>query len=586
MTSSAAEQPVVDEELRPLEGYLAILRTVYQFTLTGTVTDLQPFLESTFNKTKSHFSLGDFVFFIFSEPIKPFASSDHANRSPTILQNFRDAEGLLPQTVTYTDQNLYYPVACPPQVPLGVILISQVPDHTEPLDVLIHAILYAIETVHSRYVSSRMTKLWDAFAVDGSSPESGFQKIVEELYSAVSFFDPINVDDDNLVINQLLLVQDNPRWLRIRASRPRQFINIIVQIARSISGLALDADRKFLCINPNEDQFRDRYLNYTSIDFQEPTGPNRTIDVKCELVVPIRHHHRVVAVLNLESKTENGFSMLQIDHLVAYSQHIAVLVQMLENQWRILYEGPKLTHEATASYLEAYTKNLDHDVMTPMRTLDEAIGKLSDMVGAMESQADFNKIKGQIAVIEKERHRLEVQAEDVINRLGLLNEEDIDVRDLVDDTILVLKRVHRFDDELEFISLSNNVPSPNTIHAHGLVRAYLFQLLDNATRSLCRKRDLNRHFIGEIVVKFERMRRFNGAYYDEYGVIDIRDNGLGVTAKELTDLRKFNAGTRFRQDAGKGNALVAAYRYMKQQGGWLEIDSHEGEFFRVQLAFR
>ncbi len=383
-------------------------------------------------------------------------------------------------------------------------------------------------------------------------------------------------------------LQDEPGQLRIRSSRPRktEFINLIIGVSGSVSGLVVNGEQEFLYINPNHENYRARYLNYTSSELSKRRRSDDSINVQSELVVPIKYKGKVIAVLNLEAKTENAFSQLQVAHLVTYSQRIGLLLKMLEMQWRILYEGPKLAQDATGKYLEAYTAHLNHDIMTPLHTLEAAIEALSDIVNDTKFKIDLNRINAQIETVRSQRQRLEARAEAVINRLGLLKEQDINVRQLIAETLIDLKQFHRLDDELDFVAFSNSVQHQYIIHTHGLVRAYLFQLLDNAARSLRAKQKLNSDFKGKIHIGFKKIKHFNGVYFDEYGVIDILDNGLGVITKQLAQLRKFNAGTRFRTDSGKGDALVATQHYLKQQGGWLDIDSKEGEFFRVRLAFR
>jgi signal transduction histidine kinase len=590
-----AEQPGPREP----PSYFDILKTIDQFTLTGTISELASFLQDIFTRTKSRFSIGFLGLYVFSAPTRVYiATNDTSDEPLTSLERFHRNGHLLPQAVTNLGNSRYYPVYCPREVLLGAIVVFGVtPRNGDALDILIESLIQAIGILHDKYVTSEMGELWDTFATDGSSPEAAFTHIIDKLCSAVSFFDPINIKE--LAVNQLLVCQEEAGALKIRASRPHEdrHINLIVRASGSVSGLVLTGNQQFLCINPNTQPYRELYLNYTSKQPFSRKQAAYVIPVKTELVIPIHYKRDVIGVLNLESEKENAFSPLQIDNLRAYIDRIGPLVQLLESQWRLLYEGPKVAHDATGQYLAAYAAQIRHDVLAPLDNLKEHIFQMSEALNNNEDTRTSvgrltPKLKDEIRNIQEQRQRVEARVKAVIDRLGLFDETYMNVRALIDDTRVDLQEVHRASwKEISFIDIVNHVRNTHTIHAHGLVRAYLFQLLDNAVRSLQEKRDsLNdrerQSFKGRIRVQFSKEKHFNGVYYDEYGVIEISDNGMGVTDEQLAKLREFNLGTRFRSGTGKGESLVATHRYMKQLGGWLDIASQHGQFFRVRLAFR
>jgi len=120
------------------------------------------------------------------------------------------------------------------------------------------------------------------------------------------------------------------------------------------------------------------------------------------------------------------------------------------------------------------------------------------------------------------------------------------------------------------------------VNASRLLKPYLVCLFDNSIRSIKAKRKsgmLKQR--GKIVVRIEQDEQ-----HSNHVAITIKDNGGGVGAKELSQLKRFKVGTRFRRDNGHGYGLAATQRYLAEIGGWIDIDSSKGKSFTVRLSLR
>jgi two-component system sensor histidine kinase VicK len=67
--------------------------------------------------------------------------------------------------------------------------------------------------------------------------------------------------------------------------------------------------------------------------------------------------------------------------------------------------------------------------------------------------------------------------------------------------------------------------------------------------------------------------------------IVITDNGPGIAAEDLQDIRAFNPGTSTKKNrGGTGFGLPTAHRYAEEHGGNLAIESEEGKGTTVTIT--
>jgi signal transduction histidine kinase len=72
---------------------------------------------------------------------------------------------------------------------------------------------------------------------------------------------------------------------------------------------------------------------------------------------------------------------------------------------------------------------------------------------------------------------------------------------------------------------------------------------------------------------------------DNNVAIVIKDNGPGIAAEDLQDIRAFNPGTSTKKNrGGTGFGLPTAHRYAEEHGGNLAIESEEGKGTTVTIT--
>ncbi|MEM9077103.1 MAG: hybrid sensor histidine kinase/response regulator [Bacteroidota bacterium] len=176
---------------------------------------------------------------------------------------------------------------------------------------------------------------------------------------------------------------------------------------------------------------------------------------------------------------------------------------------------------------------LDETVFELLKTMDEALNLLQNLLGWAKSESD------QIQMIP----------------------EKLDVHELVEQTFRLLK----LGSEHKKIVLSNNVPEETFAFAdNNMIKTVLRNLLSNAIK----------------FTPVEGAININSRLLEESVVLEVQDNGNGISKEDIRKILNPNEhfsklGTE--KEPGTGLGLVLCQSFVHKNGGTLKIKSEEGK---------
>jgi signal transduction histidine kinase len=126
-----------------------------------------------------------------------------------------------------------------------------------------------------------------------------------------------------------------------------------------------------------------------------------------------------------------------------------------------------------------------------------------------------------------------------------------------------------------------------TVYCSKLFRQHLCNVLDNSLYWIVKRRSAEAGHRGLVAISIGPAPQDVGepdSALNQRCLVSIRDNGMGVSADVLKELRAFplNFTTRA-QEGGTGYGLWALRQYAEGIGGWVEIASDPGDYFEVSI---
>ncbi len=176
---------------------------------------------------------------------------------------------------------------------------------------------------------------------------------------------------------------------------------------------------------------------------------------------------------------------------------------------------------------------LDGTVFGLLKTMDEALNLLQNLLGWAKSESD------QIQMIP----------------------EKLDINDLVEQTLRLLK----LGSEHKKIELSNNVPKETFAYAdNNMIKTVLRNLLSNAIK----------------FTPVEGIIQINSRLADDSIILEVKDNGNGISEEDIQKILNPNEhfsklGTE--KEPGTGLGLVLCQSFIHRNGGTLKIKSDVGK---------
>jgi len=446
-------------------------------------------------------------------------------------------------------------------------------EHVETLRGVFRQLKVAYRFLVEHRRSAALNDLWGEFANRGFSPRICLSLLATRLVEMLPELGPMKFEPKPQV--QILFPYDDT--LRILATTGKERDTQSVKVDNSISGLSFKSEA-LLNIDPTNAEYTPLYQAYFR------SGPM----IRSELVLPMFAQGEAVGVANFESTQVNAFKQSQARTLHEIVQKITPVALSLKARLDHNREAQSAYSSIMAEYLRKFSGVLHHELASPTAALKVNLGNTKKRLEqASVKNAGIDK---ELALAEENYASMSTSVFDFIGDLSAYGVVGpICVNGLVEETIEIINDTSRPKiseedgtlDEHEFRILYS-ASRRFKVNASRLLKPYLVCLFDNSIRSIKAKRKsgmLKQR--GKIVVRIEQDEQ-----HSNHVAITIKDNGGGVGAKELSQLKRFKVGTRFRRDNGHGYGLAATQRYLAEIGGWIDIDSSKGKSFTVRLSLR
>lgn len=454
----------------------------------------------------------------------------------------------------------------------------------------------------------RIQELWNTFLGLNLSPTECYRELALRIPSFLPMFGPLNFPGPAPQVQILTLVGaregGRPQHMVIRGTTGKEYPGTRVAIDDSICGLLVEDKESYpyFCDDPSKPEYADRYKNYL--------GQSGTI--RTELAVPLTQGHDLIGVLNLESERADAFNVHHLDAIIALSEAITPIVTVFEKRLKMNTDMQFSVTSSTANYLEALASVFRHAVGTPLLTLRSNIDHgaalvTTDTKKALQeanAAAAAGKKQELTSALGKVDEKLQLTASTFARLLGIHSHiseytkdfaKDIasyaetgamNLRSLLDTTATLVANslLAKLGKNIRIEFQKDDTIPTTRVFCSMLLKQHLYSIFHNAILSIQDRleTDPSPGLISITILKdippSSQEVRLNEAW-----AVRIRDNGKGVTQNELTKLKRFQPGVRFRTGPGQGHGLTAVQRYITSIGGRVDLDSEAGTFFEVIL---
>jgi signal transduction histidine kinase len=450
----------------------------------------------------------------------------------------------------------------------------------------------------------RSRELWDLFIKSDLAPTRCFKLLAGMAGGIFPTFGPLRLEKKPEI--QILVLEHakdgTALFLTIRGTTGDEPVITKIKIDESISGLLVKKsvdELPFFCDDPRKEEYRGVYKSYL--------GQEAGTEIKTELAVRlVAPNGRLVGVLNIESGIENAFNIHHQAAILEFAERTARMVEVFEERIdhnRIMQLS---VSSVTSKYLDSLAGIFRHGVASPLlafkgdvevarRILDE---KIQPQLAALEGPSTepsgsaltdgFGKLSEAIDALGEEYDQVREFTRDFGDEIsGFGDTGRFDLRKLINETVSLAKRSYLTKAE-EKIVITIEGAEPAYAFCSRLFKQHFFSLLTNAIYSL-QERATDEPGNGEVKITIEPYTEANESQEVDLNrrwLVKVRDNGNGVDERTLAKVREFEPGGHYRKGTdGQGLGLVAMQRYMGSIGGWIKLDSKQGEFFEVSLLF-
>lgn len=435
----------------------------------------------------------------------------------------------------------------------------------------------------------RTHQLWQLFLNSDLAPTRCFRQLAEMARHAYPRFGPLRLEVEPEV--QILVIErtegDEPHFMTIRGTTGDERVIEKIDIEKSISGLlVLDPGLDHFCDDPRKPEYRSIYKSYL--------GAESGTEIKSEFAVRLvtgGDNSRLVGVLNLESGIEGAFNLHHQAAIKDFANRIAPMVEAFEERIghnRVMHLS---VSRATAQYLDSLASIFKHGVTSPLVALKIDVELAESLLGKYGKQlegdgfAKFEDVIRETSTVHDQIFEFTRDFAGEISGFGILGR--FDLRQLIGETVSLVQRSLLRTTE-EPVKIRVDPGAPAFAFCSPLFKQHFFSVLTNAIYSLQEKEDLGSEprSIEVAIDPYEGGGPAHEIELNRRWMVKVRDNGVGVSQATLLKLRKFEPDSHYRKGAhGLGLGLVALQRYMASIGGWVELESVEGQFFEVRLLF-
>jgi two-component system sensor histidine kinase PilS (NtrC family) len=153
-----------------------------------------------------------------------------------------------------------------------------------------------------------------------------------------------------------------------------------------------------------------------------------------------------------------------------------------------------------------------------------------------------------------------------------LNLKECDLREIVDDTVTLLKHDHHSQDALEVaVRHGDNLPSVQV--DPDKMKQVFWNLATNALQAMPSG--------GRVTISTACRKVTSGKRSGDIVEVAVQDTGVGIRKEDLNKI--FFPFFTTKQD-GSGLGLATAQRIVDQHGGWIRVDSEEGKGTRFAVC--
>lgn len=452
---------------------------------------------------------------------------------------------------------------------------------------------------------NNLITLWNLFLSSDLSPSKCFRSLAMTIPSCLPSFGPLRLKHTPEV--QILVLEgkqkeNQPTHLTVRATTGAEPDTTRIALHDSITGLLVEKsveELPYFCDDPTKRKYGKRFKNYLGV------GKNK--EIKTELAVRLFDKSDFIGILNIESHLRKAFSIHHIQSVMALADQIAPMIAVFEDR----LDQNRLTQYSlgatTARYLDSLASIFRHGIRTPILNLrtdldfiDASLNK--DLQSSLASILDGStsassvKLRQQLETVLSEVTAAVIRLYDVNAQIdGFANEFAGNISGFGElgrlNLCKILNEVVRLTNDSLLQRLSESIKISLTCKdsidafCSPLIKQYIYCLLQNALLSIQErmKRDPAKGLISISVYEDTSPRLSQERKLNERWIIKIRDNGTGVSKKQLQYLREFRFGTRFRSDTGLGYGLFATQRYVASVGGRIQLNSVSDKYFEVLL---
>lgn len=486
----------------------------------------------------------------------------------------RRAAAILPET----EGVLISLVPLPDAGLVGVIVLES-PNPTAFLDdsvtTFISAVSEQLSNLFHLYDNWRKrdltNELLSTFLDKKLKPSQCLKVLASQIPRFLPAFGPLMLREAPQV--QILFYKEGDKYLTIRASTGNERPITRVDTERSVCGYLIeDRNLEYYLCDPTTEPRYNWFL-----------GRSDGLRMRSELAVPVKDDGRLIAVLNLESPTENAFFPQHIDAARWAANEVASWIAAILNRIDIGIAKEEALSNVMESYVIGHGRMLSHNAGNKLTGLATTLDNL-----VRETKDTHPELNQRLSNAHRSAQRFRTFLRDFISdpkdaaKLGSYS-----IRKLVEDAIDLVSDLQRQLIDTHRIAIEFPPSADAQVYCSKLFRQHLYNLLDNSLFWLVKKRGTSGECHGTVIVSIDfpaQSESGPSSNLNERCRVTVRDNGPGVSDDILKELREFPLNyTNRRQEGGSGYGLWALRQYADTIGAWIDLDSCFGEFFEVAI---
>ncbi len=463
----------------------------------------------------------------------------------------------------------------------------------------------SIAYLHSErlWQQRRLEELWAAFLRSQLSPFECFQALAARIAGFMPEFGPLSLDVP-LDVQILTPVRDTRsgsiRHLLIQGTTGSEAAGVeSVALDRSICGLLVQDKMDYFYDDPTDPKYGGRFRKYLGEGHE----------IRTEFAVPLLKQDVLVGVLNLESEAIDAFNVHQRDAVRALAGVVAPLVDALDHSSADVQFS---TDSTTGAYLDALASVFRHAINTPLASLRLNIDLAMKLIVAdgkkPQSHSPITSSTGRTKGTSTSTPGDTLdEVLEALKRLPAIDQQisewtrdfaadigsygatgPIVLADLVHSVVKLVRNGLLAKTDYR-ISINDDTEEQRNaiVLCSNLLKQHLYSIVHNSVLSI-EQRMAYDPSPGAVSIRLEEISRpaEQEVILNSSWALHIKDNGPGVDSKQLSSLRRFTPGVRFRPGEGQGSGLVALQRYISFLGGRVELESEAGKYFEVVIFLK